>query len=92
MATDFVGIIGDFANFVQQERNAAYEEAEKQWLRYIKDWIREQHIDPSTADNVPDILDDFINQWASSRRMEKDPAAPHNLVPDKNSSSGFRVA
>ena len=71
MATDFVGIMGDLAKFVQQERSAAYEEAEKQMIRHLKDWIREQKMDPCTADNVPDLLDDFMEQCRNTSERNR---------------------
>jgi len=67
MANDFVGIMGDLANFVQNERVAAYNEAVDEMLTHVKNWVREQKIDP-TGDNIPDILNDFLDQQSRNVR------------------------
>ena len=55
--SDFVEIIEKLAGFIQNERVAAHNEGLDLAIRSIKDFMRaELRIDPSSADNVPDLL------------------------------------
>jgi hypothetical protein len=69
MSSDLVSILGDFAQFIRDERNAAYREAEKQELKYIKDWIRRWGVEPSPSDSPTEALDDFMKQLRLMGRM-----------------------
>lgn len=67
MADDFVELVGSLTNFVQNERTAAYNEAVDDMHNSIREWIRLQKLKPS-GDNIPDMLNDFIDQWARVER------------------------
>ena len=68
MATDdFVDLVGHLTNFVQNERVAAYNEAVTDMKKSVKDWIREQKLDP-VGDDIPTLLDSFIEAWAKVDR------------------------
>ncbi len=55
--TDFVEVVDTITTFVQNERTASFNEGLDVALRAIKDFMRaELRIDPSPADNVPDLL------------------------------------
>jgi hypothetical protein len=66
---DFVSIVEGLTGFIQNERVAAYNEAVDTCLADIKNWIREQNIDPGTHDNIPDLLNDFLGQWPRPEPM-----------------------
>lgn len=64
--TDFVEIIEKLTGFIQNERVAAYNEGMDVALRAVKDFMRsELRLDPSPADNVPDLLFEIKEHFQS---------------------------
>jgi len=62
MPDDFVDIMLQLTNFVQNERVASYNEGVDSMLASVRGWIREHRLDPS-GDNIPDMLDDFLERY-----------------------------
>lgn len=55
--TDFVEIVGQLTNFIQNERTTAYNEGMDAALASIKDFMRaELKTDPNPDAAVPDLL------------------------------------
>jgi hypothetical protein len=60
---DFVGIVSDLTEFICNERNASYDLAEKQTIKYVQGWIEGQGITPIESDFVSQALDDFLAKY-----------------------------
>jgi hypothetical protein len=55
---DFVGIVGQLTNFIENERTGAYNEGVDMILGNAKAWMREEGISPK-SDNIPSLLDEI---------------------------------
>lgn len=67
---DFVDIMGTLTNFIQGQRNIAYNEAVDEMLSSVKQWVRLQGIE-SAGDYIPVVLNDFLEKYEARDRASR---------------------
>ena len=73
MSDDFVGIVHDLSNFIQNERTSSYNEGVNMMLANVREWMRLQGITPNAKD-LPELLDEIAAYLASPVGQLRDPS------------------
>jgi hypothetical protein len=57
--SDFVVIMHDLSNFIQNERTSSYNEGVDMMLANVREWMRLQGITPKAKTDLPELLDEI---------------------------------
>ena len=64
---DLVGILGSLANFIQNQRIMAYNEAIDTMLSHVRNWMREEGLS-ANGNDLKSLLDEIKTEWIAAKK------------------------